>query len=240
MDYLLISLTMAVAPGVVLFWYYNSKDKYRKEPARLLWKTALGGVFITVPAIIVERILGPFSSQFPRPLNLAFTAFIVAALTEEALKLWAVRLVAYNHKAFDEVTDGIIYCVVASLGFAVLENVLYVLNLGLLVALLRAFTSVPGHVIFSGVMGFYVGLARFAPDQGTARRYMNQGLGYAVLLHGLYDFFIFLNPVVGLVLNALLLIWGFLRLRLLIKTAHRLDLDSGRVQGVVVLGESLR
>jgi len=83
-------------------------------------------------------------------------------LIEESAKFAALYVGIYRHAQFDEIIDGILYAVAASLGFATLENIAYVLEGGTVVGVLRAALSVPGHAFFGAVMGFYVGLAKFS------------------------------------------------------------------------------
>ena len=81
------------------------------------------------------------------------------------LKLWVVRKYIYPSDYFDEVMDGIVYMVGASLGFACFENILYVLENGLKVAIVRSFTVVPLHAFALGLMGFYLSKAKFATSK---------------------------------------------------------------------------
>ena len=92
----------------------------------------------------------------------------MAGLVEEYLKLTVVRLTAYRAPAFDEVMDGVVYTVVAGMGFACLENVLYVMGGSLATALVRAFTAVPLHAVASGLMGYSLGRARFAASPAAS------------------------------------------------------------------------
>ena len=113
------------------------------------------------------------------------SAFILAAVTEELMKYWILQRYCTRQSAFDEPMDGMVYGAVASLGFAALENVLYVVGGGWGVAALRAVLSVPGHVSYGAIMGYYVGQARFTPGWPHSAR---RGLWFAILLHGLFDF----------------------------------------------------
>ncbi len=92
---------------------------------------------------------------------------------------------ARRHSAFDEPMDGLVYGVAASLGFATLENVLYVAQGGLGVAMLRAVTSIPAHATFGAIMGYYVGQAHFR--RGRSRALLLKALLIPTLLHGVYD-----------------------------------------------------
>ena len=130
--YVLISLAMAIAPAIFILHYYYKQDKEKPEPKKLIIKIFFLGVLSTIPAIILELIVGQFEglfSWFPL-LYYFFQAFIVAALCEEFIKLMVVKKFAYKDKHFDEVMDGVVYVVVASLGFACMENILYVMGTG--------------------------------------------------------------------------------------------------------------
>jgi RsiW-degrading membrane proteinase PrsW (M82 family) len=107
-------------------------------------------------------------------------------LPEEFLKFLVVAGYCMRHKAFDERMDGMVYGAVASLGFAAMENILYVTGADIALAVSRAATAVPCHAFLGAIMGFYVGQARF--DSKSRGRYLAIGLGLAIVLHGLYDF----------------------------------------------------
>lgn len=103
-------------------------------------------------------------------------------------------MVCYPRKEFNEPFDGITYAVMVAMGFATLENVFYVRDGGLEVALLRMLTAVPAHATFAVAMGYFVGLAKFRhqPFIGT---YKLTGLAAATLLHAAYDFFFFVENI---------------------------------------------
>jgi len=232
--YAAIPIILAVVPTLLLVWYYYKQDKQKPEPKGLIIKTFLLGIIITFPVIIVEIFVSGFEeffSWFPLLYHF-FRAFIVAALCEEAFKLLVVKKYAYNKIHFDEIMDGIVYTIVASLGFACMENILYVMDGGISVAVLRAFTAVPMHALASGMMGYYIGKAKFASTKQEETSLMYRGLWIAILIHGFYDFFIFAMPVltafIGLAIFPLL-IWTFINLRRNIKLAIEEDVKAGRV-----------
>lgn len=176
----------ALVPSALLVWYFHARDVY-PEPPRVLWTTFSLGVFSVIPVLAIGYPLQAAASSLDNPLlRSLLSALFVAALPEEFVKL--AILVGYNmrQKAFDEPMDGIVYGVVASLGFATLENMLFVFEGGLSVAASRAFTAVPLHAFVGAIMGFYVGRAFFA-TAGKSRIIL-KGYGIAVLLHTLYDF----------------------------------------------------
>ncbi|MBT9154783.1 MAG: Protease PrsW [Firmicutes bacterium] len=111
--------------------------------------------------------------------------FIVIALVEEAVKFGAFFWLVFRHPAFNEPYDGMMYAITASLGFAAVENVLYVAQGGAPVALARMVLAVPAHALFGAFMGYYVGRAKFSLS--AKRRYLVAAIIIPVLLHGTYN-----------------------------------------------------
>jgi protease PrsW len=118
-------------------------------------------------------------------------SFLVIACTEEGMKYLATRLYAYRKIQFNEPFDGITYCVIVSMGFATLENLFYVLQHGYLTGIMRMFLSVPAHASFGVLMGYHLGLAKI--DRARQWTHKFRALLYPVVLHGLFDFFLFLQ-----------------------------------------------
>ena len=117
--------------------------------------------------------------------------FVIVACSEELAKLLPVRLAAWDHPAFDYRFDAVVYSVSSALGFAAVENILYVLQSDLRTAVSRAILSVPGHFFFAVSMGLLLSRAKQAECCGQLRRRrMLALLALAVptLLHGLWDF----------------------------------------------------
>jgi RsiW-degrading membrane proteinase PrsW (M82 family) len=232
-----ISLILAIVPAILILIYFYRQDKKKPEPKGLVLKIFFLGIASTVPAIILEILLGSVQSlllDFPYLFHF-FRAFFVAGLCEEFVKLTVVKVFVYRDDHFDEVMDGIVYMVVASLGFACMENILYVLRSGMWVAVIRAFTAVPMHALVSGLMGYYLGRAKFASSPREERSLIRHGLLIAVLLHGLYNFVLFIVPLAGFAPAALIvviLMFSFRILRLRIKKAIQDDIDAGRTPAV--------
>lgn len=182
-------LALAVAPGLAIAIFVYWKDKFEKEPLRLLIWCFVLGAFTIPPAIFFEELLMTHvANQFTGLMHAALKGFLVAAATEELLKYVVLRYYAYPKKDFNEPFDGITYSVMVSMGFATLENIAYVLSSddGLTVGLLRMFTAVPAHATFGILMGYFVGLAKFKPDM--APRLHLAGIASAIFFHGFYDF----------------------------------------------------
>ena len=111
---------------------------------------------------------------------------MVAAWTEETFKFAALLILFWQNVQFNEKFDGIVYACFVSLGFAGVENILYVFDGGVGVGWLRAFTAVPAHALFGVLMGYQFGLARFYPKERYRRLIL--ALLIPFVLHGIYDF----------------------------------------------------
>jgi protease PrsW len=176
----------AVVPSALLVWYFHARDVY-PEPPRVLWTTFGLGVLTVFPVLLIGYPLQHAVGMVANPVASSLIgALFVAAIPEEFVKLTV--LVGYNmrNRAFDEPMDGIVYGVVASLGFATLENILFVFNGGMSVAVSRAFTAIPLHASVGAIMGYHIGQAWRFPE--ARMRHILRGYGFAVLLHMLYDF----------------------------------------------------
>jgi len=196
-------LIAAIAPVLAIILYIYCKDEYEKEPRRLLLYNFLLGAIVSIliatilyygsDAIITLDDDYSITQQF-------FKAFFVVAIIEEFSKYIIVRYFAQPNKEFNEPFDGIIYAVMVSMGFAATENIMYVMEGGYQIALLRAFTAVPAHATFAVLMGYFMGKAKFAKQPS---KYNLLGLFLAVLFHGAYDFFLFIDFIPGIWLGAL-------------------------------------
>jgi RsiW-degrading membrane proteinase PrsW (M82 family) len=121
-----------------------------------------------------------------------FEAFVLVGMCEELAKWAALVGVVYRWREFDEPMDGLLYSVAIALGFATLENFLFLHSRGLAIAWQRAVFAVPAHALFGGCMGFYVGRAKFARADATRAWQVGRALALSLLLpigfHGAYDF----------------------------------------------------
>lgn len=185
-------------PAILAMWYFDRLDRKRPEPPGLRRWVALAGALSVVPTLIFDSILlGSLGEHRPPESSYGgalFTAFIVAALVEETMKVVMVYAVAWDRRAYDERMDAVVYGARAGLGFALVENVFYLLGQvelkGLIVTwILRAVLAVPGHALWTTI----------ACAGATRRRFDKRGLGLfgglalAVFLHGAYDAGLFLT-----------------------------------------------
>ena len=211
-------LLLAIAPATVIILYIYFKDKFEKEPIHFLVKNFLLGATVS---ILITALLGGFASRLI-PLTNATSifqqflkAFVVVALVEEFSKYVIVRYYAQRNKEYNEPFDGIVYSVMVSMGFATLENVLYVFQYGVNTGITRAFTAVPAHATFAILMGYFMGKAKFSKNKIILNL---TGLFFATLFHGAYDFFLFINFIPGTWFGAIIsLIIGIVLSRKAIK-----------------------
>lgn len=179
----MILILLAFAPGLFWLWYFYQRDRLEPEPKRLILKMFLLGMVMVIPAAILEL---PFlwAGQF--------LPILVAPVVEEFIKFIIVKKTIYDHREFNEPMDGIIYAAAVALGFASVENVGYLLQAfhsGTFVFAftLRALLSVPGHVLFSAMWGYALGLAKFSSFH-RKQRTVQSGLILSMVLHGVFNF----------------------------------------------------
>ncbi|WP_397362958.1 PrsW family intramembrane metalloprotease [Olleya sp. R77988] len=195
-------IALALAPVAIIIIYIYYKDKYEKEPKRLLLISFLLGAIVSI--IITTILYSFFDLYIPLQDKLSVweqfkQAFFVVGFSEELSKYLIVLLFAQQHKEFNEPFDGIVYAVMVSMGFAATENIMYVTQSGAATGVVRAFTAIPAHATFGILMGYFMGKAKFAPN----KLYLNLlGLFFAILFHGAYDFFLFIEFIPGIWIGA--------------------------------------
>lgn len=187
-------LFVSLAPVLIIAFYIYSRDRYEKEPFSELIKALFAGVLIVLPAVLVEKLLTGFGPAEEGLGSVAYTAFVVAGLTEEAMKFLAFYIFFWKDRNFNERFDGIVYAVYIALGFAGIENIMYVFTGGVGVGIVRALTAVPAHALFGITMGFYFGMAKFTEKRRNI--YFMLALLMPFLFHGLYDFLLMSNSPV--------------------------------------------
>ena len=192
-----LSLTVALLPAILLLLYIWKKDP-QKEPTGQLVKAVLWGVAICIPIGFVELGIQEVLFGGKMPTNLwssTAQAFLLAAVPEEAAKLFALWLILRKNPYFDEHFDGIVYAVCVGLGFAAIENVFYVLQSEeewLTVGIVRSLLAVPGHYAFAVLMGFYYSLYHFVDHSKKTAVCI---LLVPVIAHGIYDAIAFIGVV---------------------------------------------
>ncbi len=192
MDYTLLAL--AILPGLIISYYIWWRDKHEPEPHKYLIVCFLFGILSILPAIILESIgMEMGYKDGPDVIKTFIFAVFVVGFSEEFSKYLFLRYYIFPKKEFCEPMDGIVYSVMISMGFATFENILYVFGQSTSeqaynLAYMRMLTAVPAHASFAVIMGYFVGKAKFLPNNRSF--YMISGLLLATLVHGLYDFFL--------------------------------------------------
>ena len=197
---------VALAPGLFWLWFFYKQDCYEPEPLSLVARMYFLGMVAAGIALFLENILVVYVP------GLLFTALAVP-VTEELAKFAMVVLFVYRNAEFDEPMDGIVYATATALGFATLENFLYVLPVQSLSSLVvsgtfRAILSVPGHALFAVFWGFALGIAKFRPP-GKNAGIVAAGLILAIAVHGFFNLLLDLSyPGLALLLLLILpVIW---------------------------------
>jgi len=189
---------LALAPGAAIGLYIYFKDKYEREPIGLVVMSFFMGVASTIITLLISAPVNYIIPIQKKSLSeQAIHAFLLVAFIEEFSKFIFVRWVLYPNKNFNEPFDGIVYAVSVGLGFAGLENILYVMGSenGIATGIMRMFTAVPAHATFAVLMGYFMGIAKC--EKGKAH-YVWYGLGVATAFHGAYDYFWFISYMPGL------------------------------------------
>jgi RsiW-degrading membrane proteinase PrsW (M82 family) len=237
--HLQVALSGAI-PALILMWLVDRLDAKRPEPRGTRRLVVLAGMLSVIPALILEAVIIPalVGGRIEPEMTYqgsSFQAFVVAAGVEEACKIAMVYWVVWRRPEFDERMDGIVYASRGGLGFALVENVLYLLRQHslegqIVVWVERALLAVPGHAMWTGMIG----------SMAARRRFDGKGLGLmggyllAVAFHGAYDVSVFLQQPLHLegrdiashillVVPVLLTVLAFVVVRSMARTALRLD-----------------
>lgn len=202
----IVLFIIAVIPviGFMLLIYFS--DKIEKEPAWLIFSLLGLGILSTFPAMLIEAVGSSLLSIFAAEDSIVYMFienFFIVAIAEELCKFLFMLVITWKNKHFDYAYDGVIYAASVSLGFALLENILYVLSStfelgpwegflpGMGVGISRALLAVPLHTSVAIFMGFFYGKAK----EATFQHRMDKCTGFIVLsllcpmlIHGFYDF----------------------------------------------------
>lgn len=230
----ILVLIAALAPVAVLIYYIYRRDKYQKEPVKELLKAFGLGIMSVFASLLISTPLGSMGLYGNEPSTLwgaLSTSFFGAAVPEEIAKFLMFWLLVRKNRFFDERMDGIVYASVVSLGFAAVENIMYLVSnyeSWLAVGISRALFSVPAHSFFGVLMGYYYSLYRFCPSESKAYGWLI--LGAPIIAHGLFDTVLFsvnVLPSLSLILMVLFLILcNNLRKRASRSIAEHLERDA--------------
>jgi RsiW-degrading membrane proteinase PrsW (M82 family) len=216
-------LTIALAPGIAIAFYIYLKDKHEREPLGLLMASFFYGVVSTLVTLAISQPID-FLVHFREDdvVDQFANAFFKVALVEEFSKFISIRFILFRNKNFNEPFDGIVYAVMVGMGFATLENILYVFQYGFTTGVLRMFTAIPAHATFAILMGYFLGKAKFSNQNKFM--YSLMALLIATLFHGAYDYFWFISFVPGIWVGAIAsLVVGFILSRKAIRLHQQIS-----------------
>ncbi len=200
-------VVLALAPGLFWLWFYVRKNSYRPEPRRLLATTFGLGMLSTIPAGIIERVFISDALDGPNVTfgAMAFNMLFIVGPVEEVSKFLAVRLHAFRSRYFEEPMDGLVYSAAASLGFASLENLFYILNYGPEVIIARGPLSTLAHLVFGGFWGYALGWSHGRRGAGL---WVAAGLIVAAAFHGFFNTSVIGEGGAGIGLGIALVVFG--------------------------------
>ena len=184
----------AILPAAILLVYIYKQDRLEKEPVSLVLSLVLWGVLSTFLAALTEELgMGILGALFEREnvLSRMLMYFVVVGLSEEGFKYLLLRKKTWKSPHFNCQFDAVVYAVSVSLGFALWENIGYVVSYGMQAALARAITAVPGHACFGVFMGAFYGVAKESDSRGFAEASLLWRVLSVLLpslIHGCYDF----------------------------------------------------
>ena len=246
--YFIIYIIFGVLPSSIWLSYYLRKALH-PEPKKTIVRVFLWGALVTIPVFFVQIGLAYLLGKADfGPLTTAIIYwFLVISLSEEIFKYLVVKIKILDSPDLDEPLDIMLYMVVAALGFAALENILYLfapidqlsfnamMNRTLAITLIRFVGATFLHTLCSAVIGYAIAISLC--DQKNRFTEATLGVIMAVLLHGLYDFSImtldgYLKlavPVIVIITLAFLVFSAFDKLRK-IKGVTELDINIKKLR----------
>lgn len=215
-------LTVAIAPGLALFSYFYLRKQIAREPSRTLFQAFIYGAIMTFPILFIQHVFEEeniFQHVFIR--NVVFTSGL------EEFFQWLIILIAiFKTTEFEDAYDGILYGASISLGFATVENILYLLTFGMDTAFIRAMLPVSSHALFGVVMGYYFGKAKFA-EKKKQKQALFLAFFAPYVLHFIYNAILMIDDLwLYLIIPFMLFLWWFGLTR--VKYAHTFAMQQFR------------
>ena len=225
MDLFLLSVT--ILPPILIVIIFAASDKF-KEPNKEIFLVFISGILITIPAYIANTFLiQDVYANYPFISESLVSSFLSAAVVEEGLKFAVLYFVVYRLREFNEPMDAMVYGVCVSLGFAASENIFYVyyLDIGepIYVAIFRMFMAIPAHGIFGAMMGYF--FMRYVFIHKSKSLFFSFLIPF--LLHGFYNYFLYINSILSLVL---IVVFWFIGIKLFSKLRQEQRLKKGEYE----------
>ncbi|HWI48548.1 MAG TPA: glutamic-type intramembrane protease PrsW [Rummeliibacillus sp.] len=210
-----VLLSVSIAPALALFSFFYLRNQMATEPRRTLFHTFLYGAILTFPILFLQYVIKE-EQIFP---NIIVQDVFFSGVVEEFFKWFILMIAIYHHIEFDDPYDGILYGVSISLGFATVENILYILSFGVDTAFMRALMPVSSHALFGVVMGYYLGRAKFSKEDLSIQCRI-LALFAPLILHIIYNFiFTIEGKWTYIMIPFMLFLWWFALRK--VKRAHQ-------------------
>ncbi len=203
LTYHFILVAAAVIPAVFLMIKVYRSDRLEKESPRLLMNLVKAGVLSSLLALVEERVLSVLLGMCVAPGDPMYNVILyfgIVAFSEETSKYIFMKRNTWRNYEFNCQYDGVVYAVFVSLGFALWENISYVLQYGFATAVVRAGTAIPGHACFGVFMGIFYGIAKKYDnrgDKGTSGLFRVLAVLFPAGLHGAYDYIATMEEYTG-------------------------------------------
>ena len=223
---------LSLIPCLLWLAFFYVQDWYQREPLWLIGVTFLLGAASALVAFVVNTMGSLFllAMMGKTPLYKLAELWLVVGPVEEFVKMGAVLIFAYRRPEFDEPVDGVIYAAAAALGFAALENIIYLARHGEQIIVLRGIFANSGHALDSALWGLALSKARAAPNVGSKRAgIIAVGWAWAAGVHALYDTFCLVGGrsvviTIGLLILFIVAMFTYVEIRLIkhvVKSPHR-------------------
>lgn len=189
-----ILILAAVIPAIFLMVKVYRSDRLEKESPALLRSLAVAGVLSSLLALVEERVLSAILGAAVPAGTVLYNVilyFVIVAFSEESSKYIFLKKRTWLSPEFNCQYDGVVYAVFVSLGFALWENISYVMSYGFSTAIVRAVTAIPGHACFGVFMGVFYGIAKKYDRlgaQGKSKFFRTLSFLIPAFLHGTYDY----------------------------------------------------
>ena len=188
----------SIIPVFIIALVIYNLDNH-KEPFKLLLQLFIGGILATFLVLLITIVLKLIYPEITiingsiSNINLFINIFITVGLVEEFSKWIVTYKLSYNNKEFDELYDIIVYSVFVSLGFATLENILYVTSSDNIIstAIIRGLLSIPAHTSLGIIMGSFLGISKMAEINNNyyeKKQYLLYSILIPIELHTIFDF----------------------------------------------------
>ena len=195
---MIFRLCISIIPSIIIAFIIYLSDKKEKEPLGKIIKAYILGIISVSLVLWLSKTLNieAIDTENSSRLNIFIYAFFMIAVVEELAKWLCSYLSVKNNSDYNYMYDGIVYFAYVALGFATVENGLYAMAGDMETVFIRAITTVPSHVAFGIVSGYYFSIYRrelYKNKKMNAYRNLALSLYVPIILHGFYDYCLLLN-----------------------------------------------